>query len=83
MSKKSRRVYMICVPPPNISDPIERWIEHQARYRPFAEDGHATREVRYASAVIEWKLGGEQGPSPQRPIPPLPLAPKPSGTAPR
>ena len=66
MGKKRRIVYLICVPPPNISDPIEQWTEHQARYRPYVEDGHAAREVRYASAVIEWKLGGEQGQPPQK-----------------
>jgi hypothetical protein len=76
MSKKPRMVYMICVPPPNISDAIEHWARHQARYRPFIEDDHAKREVRHASAVIAWKLGGEQGPPPRREIPPLPLAPR-------
>lgn len=82
MSEKRRIVHMICVPPPNISGSIEQWAKHQGRYRPFVEDGHAVREVRYASAVIEWKLGGEQGPPPRREIPPLPLAPNPGGTMP-
>jgi hypothetical protein len=76
MTKKPRIAYTICVPPPNVSDSIEQWTKHQAQYRPFVEDGHAAREVQYASAVIEWKLGGEQGPPPQREIPPLLLAPK-------
>jgi hypothetical protein len=82
MGKKPRMVYMVCVPPPNISDPIEHWTRHQARYRSFIEDGHARGEVQFASDVIEWKLGGEQGSPPQREIPPLPLAPKMDRVAP-
>jgi hypothetical protein len=82
MGRKPRMVYMVCVPPPNISDPIEAWTRHLARYRPFMVDQRAKREVRHASAVIEWKLGGELGPAPKKEIPSIPLAPKSRGIMP-
>lgn len=63
----ARRTYFICTPPPSLTDSIERWTHRQSLFREFAaEDDHARREVRYISQVIEWKLGGEQGPPPER-----------------
>ena len=67
MEDRESRRPVIFIDQPLLSAPLMRWQRFLASMQELPQEEEDFREwTEWAKAVIEWKIGGEKGPAPER-----------------